>query len=267
MRTITPRTLKVVQVRVNRMCTRISFSFRKRSGKSEDFFLPLSKHSWNESITSSADGRLTRHRESVSSGGSRIWVTGVGGGGGGGILRPKNLWSHSDHGEGLPSPPLGGPGHAPPGNFENCDAQIRIFHYFGVSFQKNQRANLQGNLYIYLQFLQNIWSHREDQEDQEEDVQHEENHASNGRPSNILLGCLCPYAVTTSSKSKCMSLWTYRRSSAFKRPSNIVLRWSDLTNPRAIFFFGRQGGGGRPRGSATGFRDPAALRKVWFSTA
>ena len=25
----------------------------------------------------------------------------------------------------------------------------------------------------------------------------------------------------------------YRRSSAFKRPSDIVLRWSDLTNPRA----------------------------------
>ena len=40
------------------------------------------------------------------------------------------------------------------------------------------------------------------------DVQHEENHASNGRPSNILLGCLCPCVVTTSSKSKCMSLWT-----------------------------------------------------------
>ena len=68
------------------------------------------------------------------------------------------------------------------------------------------------------------------------DVQHEENHASNGRPSNILRGCLCPYVVTTS-KSKCMSLWTYRRSSAFKRPSDIVLRWSDLTNPRANFFF------------------------------
>ena len=68
------------------------------------------------------------------------------------------------------------------------------------------------------------------------DVQHEENHASNGRPSNILLGCLCPYVVTTSSKSKCMSLWTYRRSSAFKRPSDIMLRWSDLTNPRADFF-------------------------------
>ena len=30
-----------------------------------------------------------------------------------------------------------------------------------------------------------------------------------------------------------MSLWTYMRSSAFKRPSDIVLRWSDLTNPRA----------------------------------
>ena len=51
---------------------------------------------------------------------------------------------------------------------------------------------------------------------------------------------------------------TDRRSSAFKRPSNIVLRWSDLTNPRAdfflfllllfFFFFCRHGGGGaRPR--------------------
>ena len=29
---------------------------------------------------------------------------------------------------------------------------------------------------------------------------------------------------------------TDRRSSAFKRPSDIVLRWSDLTNPRADFF-------------------------------
>ena len=43
------------------------------------------------------------------SGGSRIWVTG-GGGGGRGILRPQNLWSLRDHGEGLPSPPLGGSG-------------------------------------------------------------------------------------------------------------------------------------------------------------
>ena len=52
---------------------------------------------------------------------------------------------------------------------------------------------------------------------------------------------------------------TDRRSSAFKRPSDIVLRWSDLTNPRAdfflflllllfffFFFFGRHGGGARP---------------------
>ena len=80
-----------------------------------------------------------------------------------------------------------------------------FFTILGSNFRKNQRANLQGNLYIYLQFLQNIWSHWEDQK---KDVQHEENHASNGRPSNILLGCLCPYVVTTSSKSKCMSLWT-----------------------------------------------------------
>ena len=41
------------------------------------------------------------------------------------------------------------------------------------------------------------------------------------------------HVVTTSSKSNCMSLWTYRCSSAFKRPSDIMLRWSDLTNPRA----------------------------------
>ena len=37
-------------------------------------------------------------------------------------------------------------------------------------------------------------------------------------PATFFLDVLCPYAVTTSSKSNCMSLWTYRRSSAFKRP-------------------------------------------------
>ena len=48
---------------------------------------------------------------------------------------------------------------------------------------------------------------------------------------------------------------TDRRSSAFKRPSDIVLRWSDLTNPRAdffsfssssFFFFAGTGGGASP---------------------
>ena len=42
------------------------FSFRKRSGKSELFFYPQPKYSWNESTTSSADGQLTRHGQGVS---------------------------------------------------------------------------------------------------------------------------------------------------------------------------------------------------------
>ena len=62
----------------------------------------------------------------------RIQDLSHGGGGGRGILRPQNLWSLRD------SPPPGGWGHAPPGNFENWDAQICIFHYFGVQFQKNR---------------------------------------------------------------------------------------------------------------------------------
>ena len=64
---------------------------------------------------------------------------------------------------------------------------------------------------------------------------------------------------------------TDRRSSAFKRPSDIVLRWSDLTNPRAdffsfssssFFFFCRHGGGGvpAPPGSATGSITGVACR-------
>ena len=44
MRTITPVTLNMLQVRANRVCTRIfHFSFRKRSGKSEVIFLPMSE--------------------------------------------------------------------------------------------------------------------------------------------------------------------------------------------------------------------------------
>ena len=121
---------------------------------------------------------------------------------------------------------------------------------------------MQGNLYIYLQFLQNIWSHWEDQEDQKKDVQHEENHASNGRPSNILLGCLCPYVVTTSSKSKCMSLWTLTgaavHSSApqtsccggltWQIPGPIFFSFSSSSSFFFFFFFfGRHGGRASPR--------------------
>ena len=65
MRTITPLTLKMLQVRANRMCTRISF-FVSKTGKLELFFCPWPKYSWNESTTSSADGRLTRRRHDVS---------------------------------------------------------------------------------------------------------------------------------------------------------------------------------------------------------
>ena len=49
MHTITLRTLKMLQVRVNRKCTRISFSFRKKSGNH-----PWPKYSRNESTKSSA---------------------------------------------------------------------------------------------------------------------------------------------------------------------------------------------------------------------
>ena len=40
--------------------------FRKRSGKSELFFYPRPKYSWNESTTSSVDGRLTRYGQGLS---------------------------------------------------------------------------------------------------------------------------------------------------------------------------------------------------------
>ena len=68
---------------------------------------------------------------SVISGGSRIWVTG-GGGGGRGILRPQNLWSRSDHSEGLPSPPLGGPGACSPGKFWKLRCADMHFSLFWV---------------------------------------------------------------------------------------------------------------------------------------
>ena len=70
------------------------------------------------------------------SGGSRIWVTG-GGGGGRGILRPQNLWSRSDHGEGLPSPPLGGSGGMLPR--EILKIAMRRYAFFtslGYNFRK-----------------------------------------------------------------------------------------------------------------------------------
>ena len=85
-------------------------------------------------------------------------------------------------------------------------------------------------------------------------------HASNGRPSNILLASAAQ-SGSEMNRSAAGSLRTYsswmfmpvcrhhffkiqvyvlvdtdRRSSAFKRPPDIVLRWSDLTNPRADFF-------------------------------
>ena len=67
MRTTTPRTLKTLQVLPNRMCTRISFFASKTVREIRAFFFyPWPKYSWNESTTSSADGRLTRHGQGVS---------------------------------------------------------------------------------------------------------------------------------------------------------------------------------------------------------
>ena len=73
-------------------------------------------------------------------------------------------------------------------------------------------------------------------------------------PATFFLDVYARMSSPLLENSKCMSLLTNRRSSAFKRPSDIVLRWSDLTNPRAdfflfffFFFFGRHGGGGGGR--------------------
>ena len=114
-----------------------------------------------------------------------------------------------------------------------------FFTILGHNFRKI-RANLQGNLYIYLHHLQNIWSHWEDQEDlQEEDIQHEENHAPNGRPSNILLAWMfipvCRhhffeiqlYVLVDIQAQQCIQVLVPRY------PLDIVLRGSDLTIPRA----------------------------------
>ena len=80
MRTITPRTLKMLQVRTSRMCTRISFSFRKRSGKSKLFFflsmtkiqLKRVKHKLSRwTIYAPSTGRF---RE-ASSGPDKVWFS------------------------------------------------------------------------------------------------------------------------------------------------------------------------------------------------
>ena len=66
MRTVTPRTLKTLQVLLNGVCTRISFFVSKTVREIRAFFYPRPKCSWNESTTSSDDGRLTRHEQGVS---------------------------------------------------------------------------------------------------------------------------------------------------------------------------------------------------------
>ena len=43
MRTITPLTLKMLQVRANRVCTRISFFVLKTFREIRDFFLPMTE--------------------------------------------------------------------------------------------------------------------------------------------------------------------------------------------------------------------------------
>ena len=79
----------------------------------------------------------------------------------------------------------------------------------------------------------------------------------------------------------CVLVDTDRRSSAFNRPSDIVLRWSDLTNPRAdffsfssssssffffffFFFFGRHGGRASPRPPPPPL-DPPLVRAAMLS--
>ena len=79
----------------------------------------------------------SNHRQTTwdeLSGGSRIWVTG-----GRGILRPQNLWSRSDHGEGLPSPPVGGPGACSPGKFWKLRcADMHFSLFWGIISEKSE---------------------------------------------------------------------------------------------------------------------------------
>ena len=55
----------MLQVRANRVCTRISFFVSKTVRKIRAFFYPWPKNSSDESTASSADGRLTRHRQGM----------------------------------------------------------------------------------------------------------------------------------------------------------------------------------------------------------
>ena len=163
-----------------------------------------------------------------------------GGGGGGGAWNSKTpklvIATRSRRGPAL-APSRGSGGMLPREILKIAMRRCAFFTILGYNFRKIREQICKVICTYIYNFYKIFEVTGKIRKIKKKDVQHEENHASNGRPSNILLGCLCPYLVTTSSKSKCMSLWTYRRSSAFKRPSDIVLRWSDLMNPRADFFF------------------------------
>ena len=67
MRTITSRTLKNVAGAPQRSVhAHFIFRFENGPGNQSFFFYPRPKYSWNESTTSSAGGRLTRHEQGVS---------------------------------------------------------------------------------------------------------------------------------------------------------------------------------------------------------
>ena len=67
MRTITPRTLKTLQVLPQRSVhAHFTFRFENNPGNQNVFCFPRPKYTWNESTTSSADGRLTHHEKGVS---------------------------------------------------------------------------------------------------------------------------------------------------------------------------------------------------------
>ena len=131
------------------------------------------------------------------------------GGGGGGAWNSKTpklvIATRSRRGPAL-APSRGVRGHAPREILKIGMRRYAFFTILGYNFRKiRERFCKVICTYIY-NFYKIFEVTGKIRKIKKKDAQHEENHASNGRPSNILLGCLCPYV--TSSKSKCMSLWT-----------------------------------------------------------
>ena len=183
----------------------------------------------------------------MSSGGSRIWVTG--GGGGRGILRPHNLWSLRDHGEGLPSPLLGGSGGMLPREILKIGMRrYAFFTILGYNFRKIRERICKVictyiyNFYKIFEVTGKIRKIKKKMFNMKK-IMH-----PTVDPATFFLDVYARMSSPLLQIQVYVVVDTDRRSSAFKRPSNIVLRWSDLTNPKAdffYFFFWPARGGGR----------------------